>query len=510
MSSTTITKLKNILNTSSPNLSYFNWVLKNSNINDLMNASNKDAAEILRGVASANSSKSAIASSLSAVLKSALSSKISNADVGEALTIVSRDANLEGINAIVDSANINQLGNVTNYAAAEVLRTVAHGTDLGYSQTTVVNTIKNILTSPLSSRISNADVGEALTIASRNGDFDVVNALVDNANVNQLGNVTSFVANEVIRTAAHADEYGASVQKMIQTIDNILSSPLAWKISSAELKANNITYGTDGSETQKGTGAEDIMFGNGGNDVMFGYDGNDIMIGGHGTDTLYGGNGNDIIYTWKESSYNAGSTAGDIAYGGNGHDQIYGGTGNDKLYGQAGNDKLFGVNGDDYLYGNDGHDQLFGGGGNDRIDGGNGNDRLIGETGNDTLLGGAGNDILDGGSGKNVLYGGSGYDTFLFDTQALDGSVDVIKDYQVGERIDIKEIIDMIDPNIDLASRAIFDYIKVTTANGHKTLSVDLDGKGGEAAMAIVKVENTSQIDILVEQSPAGDVVHIF
>jgi serralysin len=92
--------------------------------------------------------------------------------------------------------------------------------------------------------------------------------------------------------------------------------------------------------------------------------------------------------------------------------------------------------GDDTISGNSVDNVLTGNGGDDTINGLAGNDTLNGGAGNDTLNGGEGDDTIIGGAGNDQLFGGAGDDTFVF----TEGGLDLIKDYQAGEKIDLSAL----------------------------------------------------------------------
>lgn len=100
-------------------------------------------------------------------------------------------------------------------------------------------------------------------------------------------------------------------------------------LSATTLKANNVAYGTTGSDAMDGKAGDDVLFGWGGNDTLCGSDGNDTLYGGSGADTLDGGIGNDALY---------GGSGNDKLLGGDGNDLLVGGYGADTMTGGAGID----------------------------------------------------------------------------------------------------------------------------------------------------------------------------
>lgn len=209
---------------------------------------------------------------------------------------------------------------------------------------------------------------------------------------------------------------------------------------------------------------------------------------------------------------------------GSAHDDIL--TGNkaaNNIYGGAGNDTLNGGEGDDYLDGGTGADKLNGGVGNDTYmvddagdvvaehdnegdadhvfssiesytlgnhlehltligttaitgQGNEGNNIIAGNGANNKLNGMAGDDRIIGGAGSDELTGGAGRDVFVFDT-VLDGSVDTITDFKVGEdMIELKAgIFDSLTAN---TMDEWEQYVKYHKDTGHLTYDKDGSGKG--------------------------------
>lgn len=106
--------------------------------------------------------------------------------------------------------------------------------------------------------------------------------------------------------------------------------------------------------------------------------------------------------------------------------------GKSTLVGGVGDDLLTGNNGADTLTGGAGADQLYGASGSDFLDGGAGFDFLSGGAGDDTLIGGAGADILFGGKGNDLMTGGTEADIFYFENSGKSTGADTITDFQVG------------------------------------------------------------------------------
>jgi len=193
---------------------------------------------------------------------------------------------------------------------------------------------------------------------------------------------------------------------------------------------------------------------------LYGLDGNDrLATQVAGQALLDGGDGDDYLWT----DWSVGATWADF-HGGPGNDWIQGGasTNPDHVYCGAGNDVVnqnpIGPGGDDYISGGKGRDSLHGEGGDDTIYGGGGSDSgkaiapaggltsakpgLFGGAGKDYLDGGSGDDLLVGGAGKDTLIGGAGKDVFDFNSLAASkvSHPDVIKDFEAGDSIDLKDI----------------------------------------------------------------------
>jgi serralysin len=223
---------------------------------------------------------------------------------------------------------------------------------------------------------------------------------------------------------------------------------------------SDFLYGSAGDDTLSGGSQDDALFGGTGDDYLSGGTGADQISGEAGGDTLRGGSGNDNLSGGDGGDRLLGGSGDDILDGGANEDELLGGSGDDILSGGMGNDTLKGNRGSDNIAGGQGNDNVRGGVDDDVLDGGAGNDSLRGDSGNDALSGGAsrdylsgasGNDTLDGGSGIDRLYlgagndvasGGSGADTFIFRSDDLDGSQDIILDFSTaeGDRLDLRRL----------------------------------------------------------------------
>ncbi|PMM65552.1 hypothetical protein BCT48_18990, partial [Vibrio sp. 10N.261.46.F12] len=125
----------------------------------------------------------------------------------------------------------------------------------------------------------------------------------------------------------------------------------------------------------------------------------------------------------------------------------------------------------------------------DELSGGEGNDILYGQGGDDTLDGGLGDDFLFGGESSDTLTGGEGADLFAWLDGDLDGSADVIKDFDVneGDKIDLSELFEELDSNeIDSLLGDIKDSVSsngnggsvVTVTKGGDSVSIEFEGLG--------------------------------
>ncbi len=137
------------------------------------------------------------------------------------------------------------------------------------------------------------------------------------------------------------------------------------------------------------------------------------------------------------ATYN-GNNGNNILTGGRADDVINGYGGHDILTGGGGSDFIVGGPGTDFIIGNQGDDLLGGGPDADIIWGGNGDDLIFGDAGDDTIYGGTGDDIL---------FGGPGRDTFVFNSNQP--GVDVIMDFEYGDRIDVRGVDGFFDPDED-------------------------------------------------------------
>ena len=247
----------------------------------------------------------------------------------------------------------------------------------------------------------------------------------------------------------------------------------------AALQGGSISYEIHqmGDDVVSGGAGADILFGDSINtdSLPWGVNGNpvkpDDLAEGAGLDALYQflslKNGYDAtdadVYDYIKSNHSLFDVAGDTR---GGNDTVIGGEGDDILYGQGGDDILLGEEG---------------------------NDILVGGTGDDTLIGGLGDDILIGGLGDDTLTGGDGADTFKWVDGDLDGSVDVIKDFNKdeGDKIDLSELFEGDDRSVD---DIISQYVKVEDTDANDNHAEIVVTKGDDRVT--IELEGWNSIDL--------------
>jgi Ca2+-binding RTX toxin-like protein len=325
-------------------------------------------------------------------------------------------------------------------------------------------------------------------------------------------------------------------------------------------------YALLGNDTVSGGNGHDQISGNAGNDVLNGDAGNDVLKGGGGLDVLNGGVGNDQLDGGNDlaaDKLNGGdgddyimAYANDVVDGGAGLDTLalglafdFSGSSEPKLYkvnlsqadGAAavdtGFDGVVAKNIDNALIflGNaKGGSSVIGSTGDDTIQGGiveagakghtlrgdAGDDQITGSDKADRIYGDAGSDFLYGGTGVDTLTGGAGDDLFILQIeQAFPGApkqaVDTITDFGPNDYFLVEASlnpfgisIDGVNQNAPLVSGAA---PKATSTNGGQflynttsgVLSYDHDGKGGDAAIAMVKLTGAPTLS-------AGDFIFDF
>lgn len=132
-------------------------------------------------------------------------------------------------------------------------------------------------------------------------------------------------------------------------------------------------------------------------------------------------------------------------------------------------------------------------------------DVLYGGAGDDVIDGGLDNDILIGGEGADTLYGGHGADIFVFDT--LDGSVDTVMDFEIGDggdQLNIADILEGFDPLTDL----IDDFVSLTSDNeGNTQVNVNADGDSGGAYETVAIINGGIGDSTLADLIDSGNLV---
>jgi serralysin len=295
-------------------------------------------------------------------------------------------------------------------------------------------------------------------------------------------------------------------------------------------KGNDQLYGNSGHDNINGGSGHDSIDGGKGNDTLNGSSGNDTILGGSGNDQLDGGKGDDSLYGGSENDSLNGHSGNDYLDGGSGNDNLKGGVGNDILLGGSGNDNLKGGSGDDLIYSGANKDVVNGGSGIDTVSysyaeqgvnidihrkkttggdsdtlksienavGSDHNDSLRGNRLDNRLEGGDGDDTIRGMKGNDELYGGSGADTFVWRQSDIDGSLDQILDFALGE--DNLSF----DVSTSLANREINEWLQLEAGDNSAQLFADLDADGDFsnailfAELQGVSTDSLSDIDISV------------
>jgi len=295
-------------------------------------------------------------------------------------------------------------------------------------------------------------------------------------------------------------------------------------------KGNDHLYGDSGHDNINGDTGSDYIDGGKGNDHLFGGSGDDTVMGASGNDQLDGGTGNDSLYGGSKNDQLEGRSGDDYLDGGSGNDNLRGGVGNDTLLGGSGNDNLKGGSGDDLIYSGGNKDVVNGGSGRDTVSysyaesdvnidlhrkkvtggdsdtlksienaiGSDHNDSLRGNRLDNRLEGGSGDDTLRGMRGDDQLIGGSGADSFTWRQSDIDGSLDQILDFALGE--DNLSF----DVSASLANRDISEWMQLEAVGDNTQLYADLDGDGDFsdailfAELQGVSTDSFSDLDISV------------
>jgi len=301
---------------------------------------------------------------------------------------------------------------------------------------------------------------------------------------------------------------------------------------------NLVLTGT-GAINGTGNDLDNTIIGNKGANILNGGDGADFLIGGAGNDTYIVNNhdatlvenakeGTDTVrasvdYVLLDNFENLVLTGYSLAGTGNGAaNSITGTNGDDSLDGMGGADVLIGGLGNDHYSVDDAHDKVTEGlnGGTDTINStvdwtlganienlelsgnaitGKGNalaNYILGNDHANNLFGMDGNDTLNGGLGADTLTGGKGADVFAF---SHTDAADTITDFSLadGDKIDLRDVLAGHD---DVATH-LADLVHVTTGGTGSavftTISVDVDGMGHYADVAILQHVNTTLQSLL-------------
>lgn len=352
--------------------------------------------------------------------------------------------------------------------------------------------------------------------------------------------VISVSGAQVARVTGHFAGTGAVEILQFSNGTTVNLTTLTFPINGTS--GNNTLIGTAAADTINGLAGNDILYGAAGNDTLNGGDGNDTLYGEAGSDTLRGEAGNDIyVYDGgQDKIYEtsgtdilrllASRTVDALVFSdiGSIDTKMTFSSGNDiTLYGQRGTNAnlkvetvqfldgfsanlasyktwtwgstaaqttngttaantILGRGGNDTINGLAGNDNLHGGSGNDTIKGGDGNDLVHGGIGNDMIYGDAGNDIIYGDDGLDNLYGGTGADIFMFLKETAFKNIDVINDFSKtqNDKISIKDLLQGYDP----LTKAITDFVQITTSGSNSILKVDADGgANGFVQIATIK-----------------------
>lgn len=144
--------------------------------------------------------------------------------------------------------------------------------------------------------------------------------------------------------------------------------------------------------------------------------------------------------------------------------------------------------------------------GDDWLSGRGGCDWLSAGAGNDTIHGGSGRDVLSGGAGKDVLRGGAGGDFFVFCDLQTRHNADTVKDFAHDRDVLVLRHTDARGLGWGVLRETAFyaadgasgahdasDRIVYDSHSGR--LYLDLDGKGGAAAVHFATLEGAPTLD---------------
>lgn len=373
----------------------------------------------------------------------------------------------------------------------------------------------------------------------------VINANGNALNNVIYGNSAANVLNGGVGADTLAGGFGNDIYVVDSALDVVTEAFLAGTDTVRSSVTYTLGYELEnltllGAAAINGTGnaLANTLIGNAVSNTLNGGAGNDLLNGGLGADTLIGGMGNDsyivdnaldvvtealnsgidtvqssITYTLGANVENL-TLSGVLAINGTGNAL------NNSIMGNAAANTLQGGAGNDILNGGLGADTMIGGLGNDTyvVDNaldvvtelaGQGVDTVqssvsfvlgtdlenltltgvaaINGTGSavaNILTGNAAANILDGGAGADTLTGGLGNDTFAF-SAALDGSIDTIADFTVGDIIQLGVS--------GLGGSSIFAGLLGTVGNGTGNLA------GAEFVSGAGAVANAASAQILYD-----------
>jgi len=235
----------------------------------------------------------------------------------------------------------------------------------------------------------------------------------------------------------------------------------------------------------------DLLYGNNGDDRLVGAQGDDRLEGGTGRDEILGGRGADTIVSVDADAIDGGLDADRLVLLRGAETRAI------TLSIAAPATSVTLVDGTTVL----GIEQLdaTAGSGADQLTGGALNDVLRGQGGADRLVGGGGADVLTGGADADVLTGGAGADRFRFATSG-DGGVDRVTDFSAADFVVVARsgflvaagaVPVLVANATPLASQAAATFLFDTDTG---RLSLDADGTGAAAAVALVDLANGAAV----------------
>ena len=128
------------------------------------------------------------------------------------------------------------------------------------------------------------------------------------------------------------------------------------------------------------------------------------------------------------------------------------------------------------------------------VDTGTKSDSVNTGSGDDEIDAGAGDDIVQGGPGNDILTGGEGDDIFVWSTEDLDGSTDVVTDFNTSVSDDGEsDIVDISEVVADL------EEDDVTALLDNIELSITDVTEDGESDKASVTIENSEEQSVTIE-----------